>query len=641
MLCRLIRKLAQELADNENEKINAIKTLLIRNTKDSTISEELKILLSEQGMNQINQDIATMWEIQANFTQKLSHLALTATQDQKKIMAEVFEFSDSLKKVSAKSISQIEEERKKLIVIQEVFRKKTSEKAFHKSFKDKSFKLALEELLDEKSGVAPKRKKTRKILEEADEDGEGDCTKFFSMIEFQDEILQVKKSFKAPPEVSPSENTNNQEILKENKSIVKNGDFKKQVDMTKNLDQLHPFKKQLLNKNEVFKLFPVTDPNAVRSQLPILRDPNVKIDVWAILKDNIGKELSKITMPVYLNEPLTFLQKHAEMMEYTEFFRKANNCPDPIMRLIYVLAVFYMPETNMPGRMKKPFNPLLGETFEYVMGDLKYIAELVCHHPPILAFHIESDDFVMEGDFYLKSKLSISGFEFFLLGKTTIKLKKTNEIFEVMQSPRTSVHNYIIGKMYLWLSGETVIVNKTTGDEITLNHKPKGWTSKNDFEVEGFVKDKDGDIKYHLFGKWDSFLSAIDSKTKKETKIATRNEIPKNIELQYLFTKFAINLNQLSTETFAKAAPTDSRFRPDQRAYENGNLELAGTEKNRLEEIQRKRRKENEMNNVEWKPVWFEFTINGDVFSSKYKGGYFECRNSGKWPDTLLDLFND
>ncbi len=42
------------------------------------------------------------------------------------------------------------------------------------------------------------------------------------------------------------------------------------------------------------------------------------------------------------------------------------------------------------------------------------------------------------------------------------------------------------------------------------------------------------------------------------------------------------------------AAPTDCRFRPDLRAYENGDLELAASEKHRLEELQRKRRKENE-----------------------------------------------
>lgn len=43
-----------------------------------------------------------------------------------------------------------------------------------------------------------------------------------------------------------------------------------------------------------------------------------------------------------------------------------------------------------------------------------------------------------------------------------------------------------------------------------------------------------------------------------------------------------------------KLPPTDSRFRTDQRALEEGNIEIASKEKNRLEEKQRRRRKRNE-----------------------------------------------
>lgn len=42
------------------------------------------------------------------------------------------------------------------------------------------------------------------------------------------------------------------------------------------------------------------------------------------MKDNLGKDLTKITMPVYLNEPLSLLQKNAEIFEYKECFDKAN-----------------------------------------------------------------------------------------------------------------------------------------------------------------------------------------------------------------------------------------------------------------------------------------------------------------------------
>ena len=44
-----------------------------------------------------------------------------------------------------------------------------------------------------------------------------------------------------------------------------------------------------------------------RDVLPFFKDPKVKISLWTILKDSIGKDLSKITVPVYFNEPLSIL----------------------------------------------------------------------------------------------------------------------------------------------------------------------------------------------------------------------------------------------------------------------------------------------------------------------------------------------
>jgi len=38
----------------------------------------------------------------------------------------------------------------------------------------------------------------------------------------------------------------------------------------------------------------------------------------------------------------------------------------------------------------KPFNPLLGETFEMETAEFRFIAEQVSHHPPITAWHCEA-----------------------------------------------------------------------------------------------------------------------------------------------------------------------------------------------------------------------------------------------------------
>ena len=48
---------------------------------------------------------------------------------------------------------------------------------------------------------------------------------------------------------------------------------------------------------------------------------------------------------------------------------------------------------------------------------------------------------------------------------------------------------------------------------------------------------------------------------------------------------FALQLNLLPDKLMKKLPPTDSRLRPDIRAWENGEADLATKEKERLEKI--------------------------------------------------------
>ena len=69
--------------------------------------------------------------------------------------------------------------------------------------------------------------------------------------------------------------------------------------------------------------------------------------------------------------------------------------------------------------------------------------------------------------------------------------------------------------------------------------------------------------------------------------------------------------NNLRFEELSQLAPTDTRFRPDQRAYEFGEMRLASNEKLRLEQQQRERRKERHQNHFTWKPLWFDLKLEG------------------------------
>jgi len=66
--------------------------------------------------------------------------------------------------------------------------------------------------------------------------------------------------------------------------------------------------------------------------------------------------------------------------------------------------------------------------------------------------------------------------------------------------------------------------------------------------------------------------------------------LPKNHVEMFGMNIFALQLNLLSDALKAKLPPTDSRLRPDIRAWEGADLKEAEAEKDRLEINQRKRR---------------------------------------------------
>ena len=73
----------------------------------------------------------------------------------------------------------------------------------------------------------------------------------------------------------------------------------------------------------------VTDIEETR--LSIVGPTGVKIKmsmIWKLLKDIVGKDLSKFSMPVFVNEPISILQKAGEFMFMTDFFSKASQEPD-------------------------------------------------------------------------------------------------------------------------------------------------------------------------------------------------------------------------------------------------------------------------------------------------------------------------
>jgi hypothetical protein len=82
------------------------------------------------------------------------------------------------------------------------------------------------------------------------------------------------------------------------------------------------------------------DNDEYRMRLPAMREAQFTPSmIWSSIKDLIGKDLTTVSLPIFINEPLTTLQKSCEMMCFCdEFFQVAINEEDSLKRMIYIAA---------------------------------------------------------------------------------------------------------------------------------------------------------------------------------------------------------------------------------------------------------------------------------------------------------------
>ena len=98
-----------------------------------------------------------------------------------------------------------------------------------------------------------------------------------------------------------------------------------------------------------------------RSTVP--EKPNISFSLWSIMKNCIGKDLSKIPVPVNFSEPTSMLQRLMEDFEYSDILHKASKCKEDCEQLAYVAAFTVSAYSTTAIRTGKPFNPLLGMYF--------------------------------------------------------------------------------------------------------------------------------------------------------------------------------------------------------------------------------------------------------------------------------------
>ncbi|AOW05809.1 Oxysterol-binding protein-domain-containing protein [Yarrowia lipolytica] len=415
-------------------------------------------------------------------------------------------------------------------------------------------------------------------------------------------------------------------------------------DSTDEEDEGHHVAPVVHDADDADDLYPLHEVQPVKHRVTLPDAASTPPSMLGILKKSVGKDMGSMAVPITTNEPISALQRFAEMFEYPQLLDEAENVPaNDGERIIYVAtwAVSYLASMRAKERaLRKPFNPLLGETYELVRPDLGYrlISEKVCHHPPVMALHVDSE----HGWSVAHSSEPVQKFwgksmEINYLGPIVVKFRQSGEVFH-WSNPTTYLRNIMAGEKYTEPVGDFTIFS-STGEKAIVEFKAGGMFSGRSEELNIKAVSANGsNLPCFASGKWTEQITLNNAKGQKKT-IWKVGNLVNNHTKKWGFTEFTAGLNEVTPIEKGHASPYDSRFRPDQKEYEAGQTDKAEAGKQELEEKQRERRKVLQDSGKTYKPTFFEKSsgldgVNeqGDLYLlTKGPNNYWNRRKQGNW----------
>ncbi|XP_043914937.1 oxysterol-binding protein-related protein 5 isoform X2 [Protopterus annectens] len=234
--------------------------------------------------------------------------------------------------------------------------------------------------------------------------------------------------------------------------------------------------------------------------------------IWTLLKQlRPGMDLSRVVLPTFILEPRSFLDKlsdyyyHADLLSIAAQEDNAYCCMKQVLR--WYLSGFY----KKPKGIKKPYNPILGETFRCCWQHPQtnsctfYIAEQVSHHPPVSAFYVTNrkDGFCINGSILARSKFYGNSLSAILDGKARLTFLTRDEEY-TLTMPYAHCKGILYGTMTMELGGCVTIECQKTGYKAELEFKLKPFLGSNASVnmVSGKIK-RGEEVQATLDGHWD------------------------------------------------------------------------------------------------------------------------------------------
>ncbi|KAL5119379.1 Oxysterol-binding protein OBPa [Pleosporales sp. CAS-2024a] len=235
-----------------------------------------------------------------------------------------------------------------------------------------------------------------------------------------------------------------------------------------------------------------------------------------------GADLSRVTLPTFILEPRSMLERITNFMAHPETLLPLTTIEDPVQRFVAVTKFYLSGWHIKPPGVKKPLNPILGEIFtgywDYPDGTKGYyIAEQTSHHPPKSSYFFMAPEHHIRIDGCLKprSKFLGNSAASMMEGIAVLRLLNTGERFFVTQ-PNMYARGILFGTMKYELGDHAFIRCPETGMMADLEFKTRGYFSGTYNAIGGYIKDAHGKNLYEFSGLWHEEMYIKDLTTGKK-----------------------------------------------------------------------------------------------------------------------------
>ncbi|XP_005740778.1 oxysterol-binding protein-related protein 10 isoform X2 [Pundamilia nyererei] len=353
----------------------------------------------------------------------------------------------------------------------------------------------------------------------------------------------------------------------------------------------------------------------------------------------LGMDLTRVVLPTFILEKRSLLEMYANFMAHPDMFLSITagaTAEDRIVRFVeYYLTAFH--EGRKGAVAKKPYNPVLGETFhcswevprdkvkplvrsnpgsarepsrgpnntqqdEDSPGScyrVRFVAEQVSHHPPVSGFYCECRErrMCVNAHVWTKSKFMGMSIGVSMVGEGVLYLLEHDEEY-VFTLPCAYARS-ILTVPWVELGGKVSINCVKSGYSATVTFHTKPFYGGKVHRVTAEVKhNPTNTIVCKAQGEWNGTLEFTYSSG--ETKVIDTTKLP---------------VTKKKLRPVEKQARTESRrlWQNVTKSLKEGNIDEATEHKHRLEECQRGEERQRAADNKPWMPKYF--TKEGDGWS--------------------------